>query len=104
MILGIEKELSIFIQAILAGNITYFVYTMLRVFRRILKHNLFWISLEDILYWIGTGLYLFICAYQSSNGSIRWYFVLGVLVGGILTHRIICKIPKKNIDKSKKRE
>ena len=102
MILGIEKELSIFIQAILAGNITYFVYTMLRVFRRILKHNLFWISLEDILYWIGTGLYLFICAYQSSNGSIRWYFVLGVLLGGTITHSVVSTITKKSIEKRKK--
>ena len=104
MILGIEKELTVFLQAVLAGNLVYLVYFMIRIFRRILKHNLFWISVEDAIFWIVTGFYLFFKIYQTSNGTIRWYFVLGVLVGGIFTHRIISKIMKKNIDKSKKRE
>ncbi len=104
MILGIEKELSVFLQAVLAGNLLYLSYYALRIFRRILKHNLFWVSVEDAIYWVAAGFYLFFRIYQTSNGTIRWYFVFGVLVGGVLTHRIICKIPKKNIDKSKKRE
>lgn len=104
MILGIEKELSVFLQAALAGNLVYLAYLVIRVFRRIVRHKLFWVSLEDALFWIGTGFYLFTEIYQTSNGTIRWYFVLGVLVGGILTHHIILKIKKKYIDKSKKRE
>ena len=103
MMLGIEKELSVFLQAALAGNLVYLVYAAIRVFRRIVKHNLFWISFEDIVFWIGTGLYLFTRIYQTSNGSIRWYFVLGVLVGGILTHYFTCKLSKKYIDKLKKK-
>lgn len=104
MILGIERELSVFLQAALAGNIVYLAYFVIRIFRRIVKHSLFWVSLEDALFWIATGFYLFLEIYQTSNGTIRWYFVLGVLVGGILTHYIILKITKKYIDKSKKRE
>jgi len=104
MILGIEKELSVFLQATLAGNLVYLVYHAIRVFRRIVKHNLFWISLEDAFFWIATGFYLFFVIYQTSNGTIRWYFVLGVLAGGIFTHQIIMKITKKYIDKFQKRE
>lgn len=104
MILGIEKELSIFVQAILAGNFLYLIYCLIRVFRRIWKHNLFWVSAEDVIYWIGTGLYLFVRIYQTSNGSVRWYFVFGVLLGGIITHAIVHKIIKKYIEKSKKKE
>lgn len=103
MILGIEKELSVFLQAALAGNLIYLVYSAIRVVRRIIKHNLFFVSMEDLIFWIGTGIYLFIKIYQTSNGSIRWYFVIGVLAGGILTHFIICKIAKKYIAKWKKR-
>ena len=91
-------------QAALAGNLVYLVYLAIRVFRRILRHNLFWISVEDALFWIAVGFYLFLEIYQTNNGKVRWYFVLGVLVGGILTHHIIMKITKKYIDKSKKRE
>lgn len=103
MILGIEKELSVFMQAALAGNLVYLVYSAIRVMRRIIKHNLFFVSLEDLIFWIGTGIFLFVKIYQTSNGSIRWHFVIGVLTGGILTHFIICKIAKKYIAKWKKR-
>ena len=104
MILGIQKEMSVFLQAVLAGNLVYLAYHAIRIFRRIVKHNLFWVSIEDALFWIATAFYLFLKIYQTSNGTIRWYFVLGVLFGGMLTHRIILKITKKHIDKSKKRE
>lgn len=104
MILGIEKELFVFLQAALAGNLVYMVYCAIRIFRRIIKHNLLWVSVEDLIYWIGTGIYLFIKIYQTSNGTIRWYFVVGVFTGGILTHYIISKIIKKYIDKLKKKE
>ena len=102
--MGIERELSVFLQAALAGNLIYLVYLVLRIFRRIIKHNLFWVSLEDILYWIGAAIYLFIQIYKTSSGAIRWYFVVGVLCGGIFTHVIISKILKKYIAKSEKKE
>lgn len=104
MILGIEKELSVFLQAVLAGNIVYLAYCVLCVFRRIVKHNLFWVSFEDALFWIATGLYLFLEIYKASNGTIRWYFVLGVLTGGLFTHQIVTKVLKKCIDKFSKKE
>ena len=103
MIQGIGKELAVFLRAALAGNVVYLAYCVLRVFRRLIKHNLFWISVEDFLFWVGTGLYLFVAIYQTSNGSIRWYFVVGVLLGGILTHLLVQKIVKKYIDKWKKK-
>lgn len=103
MILGIERELSVFLQAALAGNLVYLVYLVLRIFRRIIKHNLFWVSLEDFFYWIGVAIYLFLKIYQTSSGAIRWYFVVGVLSGGILTHCIISKIVKKYLAKFKKK-
>lgn len=99
MILGVGKELNVFLQAILAGNLIYLVYSVIRVVRRLLKHNLFFVSLEDLIFWIGTGIYLFIKIYQTSDGSIRWYFVIGVLFGGLFTHIIISQISKKYIAK-----
>ena len=104
MIQGIGKELGAFLQAILAGNAVYLGYCVLRIFRRLVGHNLFWISVEDFIFWMGTGLYLFVTIYQTSSGNIRWYFVVGVLLGGMLTHGIIQKIVKKYIDKSGEKE
>ena len=104
MILGIGKELSVFLQAVLAGNLIYLVYALIRVMRRLWKHNLFFVSLEDLIFWIGTGIYLFVRIYQTSDGIIRWYFVIGVLFGGTLTHFIIFQISKKYIAKRRKKE
>lgn len=101
--MGIEKELIVFLQATLSGNFVYLIYCVIRVLRRIIKHNLIWISVEDFFYWIGTGFFLFARIYETSNGVIRWYFVLGVLIGGILTHYVIRKITRKYIDKSPKK-
>jgi len=80
--LGIGEELSIFLQAMLAGNIVLLVYCCLRVFRRIIRHGLFWVSVEDAFFWLWTGLYLFGKIYDTSDGSIRWFFVIGVFAGG----------------------
>ena len=104
MILGIGKELSVILQAVLAGNIIYLAYSVIRVVRRLWKHNLFFVSLEDLIFWIGTGIYLFVRIYQTSDGIIRWYFVIGVLLGGIVTHFIIFQISKKYIAKRRKKE
>ena len=97
MILGIEKELIVFLQAVLAGNLVCLVYSAFRVFRRLVVHNLVWISVEDLLFWIGTGFYLFYQIHKNCNGVIRWYFVIGVLTGGIITYSIVDKIIKKYI-------
>ena len=101
---GIAGEWAVFVQAVLAGNVVYLAYCILRVFRSLVKHSLFIISIEDFCYWVGVGLYLFIRICQTSNGIIRWYFVFGVILGGIITHLTISKIMKKYLAKHKKRE
>lgn len=95
---GIANELSIFISACLLGNLICLVYYALRVFRRLVRHSLLWISIEDLIFWVGTAIYLFMEMYRTCGGSIRWYFVLGVFAGGILTHKIV----KKTVDKTQK--
>lgn len=100
--LGIENELGIFLSAALAGNLVCLVYCAIRVFRRIVKHSLFWISMEDLIFWVAASLYLFTEMYRTCSGSIRWYFVTGVFLGGIITLQLFQKL-QKVIDKSKKK-
>ena len=104
MMLGIGEELSIFLQAILAGNLVCLVYEAIRIFRRIIRHNLFWLSAEDLVFWLGTAVFLFIKIYQTSRGMIRWYFVVGVFLGSIFTYWILKKIEKKYLAKRAKKE
>lgn len=78
----IREEVLIFFQAILAGMIVRFTYRGLHCLREIVRHSLFMIEAEDILFWIATAFYLFVQIYHTSDGSIRWYFVLGIVLGG----------------------
>ena len=100
--MGIEKELLAFLQAIFAGNMVCLVYDALRIWRRILRHNLWIIALEDILFWVWTSIHIYVRIFQTCDGIIRWYFVVGTIVGGILTYCIMEKILKKYVADSKK--
>ncbi len=94
------SEFSVFIAACLLGNLICMVYCALRIFRRIIRHSLFWIAMEDVLFWIGTAVYLFVHMYRTCSGSIRWYFVVGVLLGGLLTGEPLQKMFIKIVDKT----
>ena len=45
---GIGEEANIFIQAVLSGFVVMGIYDMIRIFRRILSHNLTAVTLEDL--------------------------------------------------------
>lgn len=92
--LGIGQETCIFFYAGLSGIVILLSYQILRVFRRLLKHNLIMINLEDFLYWIAVSAYLFRQMYRTTYGSIRWFFVLGVVSGIILVNFCIHQIKK----------
>ena len=104
MILGIEKEIVVFLQSILAGNFLCLIYKALEVLRMLIKHPAFVISVEDLGYWGFVTVYLFFDIQKNCNGSIRWYFVMGLLGGSLVTWYFIRKITGKYIAKKKKTE
>lgn len=79
--LGIGVEFAVFIHAVLSGIVVTCVYLSLRVLRRIVPHALWAVNLEDMVYWLGTALYLFVQIYHTSDGVIRWYCALGIVLG-----------------------
>lgn len=78
---GIETEFAIFVLAVLAGIIVRLAYECIAYFRRLVKHNYIAMGIEDFLFWLGTAFYLFVQMFHTSDGSIRWYFILGVVAG-----------------------
>lgn len=106
--LGLKKELEIFVHAVVSGMVVYGAYTIIRMVRRIVKHNLIWVSIEDFLFWVGTSFYLFIQIYNTSDGRVRWYLILGVVEGMILLSFVLflakkmCRKIQKSVDKSAK--
>lgn len=99
--LGIGKEAIIFLYAGLSGIVILFSYQILRLLRRLIPHHIVIVNLEDLFYWLGVSAYLFRQMYKTTYGSIRWFFILGV-VCGILLANFILSISKKISGKIKK--
>lgn len=97
----IGEELSVFIQAIITGVIVCGSYNLLVILRKVIPHHIAVISIEDIIYWIGTAIYVFVQMFNTSYGSVRWYFILGIVVGvfTLIFSQIKCK---KMLDKWEK--
>ena len=81
---GIREEVTVFLVAVVSGAIVRLAYQCIRCFRRIVEHDLAAVSLEDMIFWLGSAVYMFVQIYHTSDGSIRWYFILGVALGAVL--------------------
>lgn len=81
MILSISFQAKLFLLSILIGGIIGLFYDFIRIFRSLLKHNIIFIQIEDILYWILMGIVVFLIFLNKNNGEIRGFLILGILLG-----------------------
>jgi hypothetical protein len=87
-------------------------YDLLRLWRWFIHHNIIWIWIEDIFYWSFMSVPVFIMFYKMIDGVLRWYGIMGMLVGGILyewgisipIRRGLSKILKKLTKKWQKKD
>lgn len=91
---GIGTETAAFLHACLTGITVTAAWLWLRVWRRILPHGLWLLNLEDGLFWAASAVYIFVQIYHTNNGEIRWYFVLGVVVGAVFTSFLFRRMKK----------
>lgn len=80
----IQGELIIFLVSVVTGIMLRLIYRSIGIFRQLVEHSLIFIGVEDLIFWVGAALYVFVQIYHTSDGSIRWYFILGVALGVIL--------------------
>lgn len=83
------NENEFLLHALLMGSFITFVYDILRIFRRVFPHRNFLVSLEDLCFWIYCGGEVFLLMYHESDGTLRWFAVLGALVGMLLYRQLI---------------
>ena len=86
---AMSAENIFLLHAAIMGVYFAFVYDSLRIFRRLIPHNVCFLSLEDILYWIYLSAEVFLLMYEESNGKMRWFAVLGAFVGIFLYTKLI---------------
>lgn len=74
--------------ALLMGIFITFVYDILRIARRVFRHGSLLVSLEDLIFWIYCAAEVFMLMYRFSDGMLRWFAVLGALVGMFLYKKL----------------
>lgn len=88
---GIGNEAYFLGVSVLAGIFLFFLYDILRILRRLVKHGAFLIGLEDILYWAFFTLTVFIMIYRNNDGMVRGFAIGGVLLGMLLYYLLISR-------------
>ena len=78
---NIMNEITFFVHSFLLGIIITFVYDGFVVLRRVIRHNLVMISLEDMIFWIACAIGVFYMLVEENNGILRWFAVFGATLG-----------------------
>lgn len=84
-------QLHFFLVSIWSGVILFFLYDQLRILRRILSHTVFWIAIEDVVFWIFSAIFIFQMMYQQNEGFIRWFSIFGMMIGMGLYYILLSK-------------
>lgn len=77
-------ELQFFFKALIQGALMMIAYSILAVFRKLVKHNTFAVAAEDLLYWIVTAVCIFRMLYMENSGAVRGFAIAAVVLGMLL--------------------
>ncbi len=80
----ILEEIRLFVNAVVLGAVMTFVYDGCIILRKVFKHSVFWISLQDITFWLICSVVAFFALHEQNHGVLRWFIVAGVALGMLL--------------------
>lgn len=78
---NILNEVTFFAHSFLLGIVITIAYDGFVVLRRVIRHNLVMISLEDMIFWIACAIGVFYMLVEENNGILRWFAVFGATLG-----------------------
>ncbi len=77
----INTEFNVFLVFVLLGIIISFLFDFFRILRRVYKTPDFITILEDIVFWIISGIIILSGIFILNEGKIRAYLFLGLFAG-----------------------
>ena len=81
---NIMNEVMFLLHSLVLGAVITFVYDGFLILRRLIRHTMLFVSLEDMLFWIGCAIGVFFMLYEENNGILRWFAVLGAGIGMLI--------------------
>lgn len=80
----IINEVMFLIHSFFMGVIITVAYDGFLILRKLIKHTMLLISLEDMLFWIACAISVFYMLNEENNGILRWFAVAGAALGMII--------------------
>ncbi|MCM1136229.1 MAG: spore cortex biosynthesis protein YabQ [Clostridium sp.] len=80
---NIVSEVTFLFHSFVLGAVITFAYDGFVILRRLIKHSMLLISLEDMIFWIACAIGVFYMLYEENNGILRWFAVFGATLGMI---------------------
>lgn len=87
----IYHQINILAIFILTGMCIGLLFDFFRIQRKVFKTFDFITYIEDVLFWILSGIILIIVIMKYTNGEIRIYMISGMVLGLIIYLRLISK-------------
>lgn len=84
---SVVQELRFFLISAASGILLGLVYDIFRIFRRLVSHGVWWVAVEDLLFFLFATLLVFSMIFAENDGSIR-LFSMGSLIAGIVLYYI----------------
>ena len=91
MITSLYDQIKILIIFAITGIIIGLLFDFFRIQRKVIKTFDFITYLQDALFWILSGIVLIISIMNFTNGEIRSYMILGIIIGVVLYFIIFSK-------------
>ena len=79
-----QNQAYLFLVFSLTGVIIGVLFDFFRILRRTIKTNNIITYIEDVLFWILTGLLILYNIWFFNNGEIRIYMFLGIILGVLI--------------------
>ena len=87
----IVNQIQLFFIFIINGLLIGLLFDFFRILRKAIKTSDFITYIEDVLFWIFTGLIILYSIFTYNNGEIRLFMFIAILVGIIIYMALISK-------------
>ena len=79
-----QNQVYLFLVFTINGIIIGVIFDLFRILRKSFKSNDIITYIEDIVFWVMSGLSILFCMYKFSDGELRGYTLLGIIIGSTL--------------------
>ena len=78
------NQTYLFIVFSIVGIIIGVLFDIFRILRKSFKTKDIVTYIEDILFWILTGIIILFSMYKFSNGELRFFMIIGIIMGTLM--------------------